>query len=215
MNNHYLDRVGRFVRQLSEMHFAGSFNPYSDHCDHSDAPSASSIRRDNLSMALDSAIRRGVHSIWIGRDLGYRGGRRTGLPFTDDKSLRFWKQLLDISPQRATTGPEVNEKSASTVWPVALGLNTQIFLWNAFPFHPFEPGNPFSNRCHTRLEADSCAFTLHWLLENLRPARVIAIGLDSSKALARARINHAMVRHPSYGGQAKFRAGIKQLYGVS
>ena len=204
-----------FVQRLEVMRFESTFNPYRDRCEHADVPSAPLIRRQNLVAALEAGVRCGVHSLWVGRDLGHRGGRRTGLAFTDDQSLSCWREVLGpLQLDRATTGPTVREQSASTIWPTALGLKARIFLWNAFPFHPFKPGNPLSNRCHTRAEADACAFALHWLIKSLRPNLIVAIGLDSSKALKRAEIGHATVRHPSHGGQPEFRAGIQRLYGA-
>lgn len=68
-----------FVEKLRRRIFEDTFNPYSDRCvvhDHNDARR----RRNTLLAILESAVVSDVDSLWIGRDLGYRGGRHTGLP---------------------------------------------------------------------------------------------------------------------------------------
>jgi hypothetical protein len=50
--------------------------------------------------------------MWIARDLGYRGGRRTGVPLADDVHLPLVGQLLGgVELQRATKGPLIAERT--------------------------------------------------------------------------------------------------------
>ena len=88
------------------------------------------------------------------------------------------------------------------------------FLWNVFPFHPHEPGDPLSNRCHTAREARLCEDILVTLLDWFKPRRVVALGKDAQRALDRLGWANTYVRHPSYGGQARFIAGIRALYAL-
>ncbi len=78
MNDHP-ENAEELVELVAALRFKDAFNPYSDLCSEFDRPDAARIRRRNLVMVLDAAIDRGVDSIWVARDLGYRGGRRTGL----------------------------------------------------------------------------------------------------------------------------------------
>ena len=52
-------------------------------------------RRRNLEIALHAAIDAKVGTIWIARDIGYRGGRRTGLALTDEPHLDRFSQLYN------------------------------------------------------------------------------------------------------------------------
>lgn len=208
-------RGNAFVRRLAALQFDDVFNPYTDSCPEHDAPGAASIRRRNLELVLTAALERGVDSIWIGRDLGYRGGRRTGLALTDEPHLGWHCALLGTGPlQRATKGLPVGERTANVVWNVLHVINRPIFLWNVFPFHPHAPGDQMSNRCHTRMERLACRPLLLWLLEKLAPLRVVAIGRDAAAALEELGIAATLVRHPSYGGQSEFVDGIGALYGL-
>ncbi len=72
---------------LAALRFQDTFNPYSDACAEHDGGEAPQIRRRNMRLVLEAAVSRGVCSIWVARDLGYRGGRRTGLPLTDEAHL--------------------------------------------------------------------------------------------------------------------------------
>ena len=48
----------------------------------------------------------------------------------------------------------------------------------------------------------------------IRPRRIVAIGRDAGMALAGLDIPVELVRHPSYGGQAEFIAGVNEIYGI-
>ena len=56
------------------------FNPYRDYCSLHDRADGARVRKRNLVRCLEAAIDAHVDTIWIARDLGYRGGRRTGVP---------------------------------------------------------------------------------------------------------------------------------------
>jgi uracil-DNA glycosylase len=204
-----------FVRKLASLHFEDAFNPYSDGCVEFDRDDAPRIRRTNLQLVIDAALRASVDSLWIARDLGYRGGRRTGLALTDEAHLFDHSHLYgDLPLKRATKGPVVAERTAKVVWQGLKLINRPVFLWNVFPLHPHEPNDPLSNRCHTRTERQACGPLLAWLIANLQPKIIVAIGRDAESALGDMGITSYPVRHPSYGGQADFIDGIRSLYGL-
>ncbi len=210
------NKVAGFISQLAALRFENAFNPYSDACPDHDGVDAPGIRCRNLELVLDAVLRSGVDSFWIARDLGYRGGRRTGLALTDEVHLSCHAALLGTPPlARATKGPPVAERTATVVWRMLRAIDRPIFLWNVFPLHPHEPEDPMSNRCHTRAERDACRHLLVWLLETLRPHTVLAIGRDAHAALEDLGVRATPVRHPSYGGQAEFISGLKGIYGLS
>jgi uracil-DNA glycosylase len=205
--------VDDFLDDLSGLKFPHAFNPYSDKCVVHDVDEAPDIRRRNLETILLAAMTVGIDSLWIGRDLGYRGGRRTGLPLTDEAHLSSHAAVFGCtSLARATKGPMVTERTATIIWRVLESVGRPVFLWNVFPLHPYEQGEPLSNRCHTRAERQACRSLLVWLLRTLNPRHLVAIGKDAQCALADLEIPAVGVRHPSYGGQTEFITGITTLY---
>jgi uracil-DNA glycosylase len=204
-----------FVNRLAAIQLPSAFNPYSELCAEHDCTDAPDSRRANLELFLEAAITAGVDTVWIARDLGYRGGRRTGVPLTDEVHLDSVSRLFGGLPvRRATRGPAVAERTAAAVWGAINHINRRVFLWNVFPLHPHEPGQPMSNRCHTRVERETCRPLLLALLDMLSPRRIIAIGRDAQAALADLGIDVVTVRHPSYGGQNEFKSSLFDLYGV-
>lgn len=69
----------QFVSELSAIRFPNAFNPYSDACPVHDVPDAPAMRSAILTQILEAAEAASVDAIWVGRDLGFRGGRRTGI----------------------------------------------------------------------------------------------------------------------------------------
>lgn len=203
----------RFVRGLASRALPNVFNPWVDRCPVADLPDAPAVRRRNLTAALERALTLGVDSILVGRDLGYRGGRRTGLALTDEANLTTFSQMYGGLPlRRATKGPVVAERTAAMFWEIISRLRAPVFTWNVFPYHPHAPGKPLSNRCHTPFERKECRSTLIELLELLQPSYVVAIGNDAELGLSDLGIECAKVRHPSYGGKADFVAGMLALH---
>lgn len=205
-----------FVKKLAKLQFKDTFNPYADGCEEFDRGDAARIRRANLELVINAALDVSVDSLWIARDLGYRGGRRTGLALTDEAHLSDHAHLYGNLPlRRATLGPIVAERTARVVWQTIREINRPVFLWNVFPLHPHEPNDPLSNRCHTKSEREACRPLLTWLITNLRPKLIVAIGRDAGGALENMGVTAEQVRHPSYGGQGEFIQGIRSLYGLA
>jgi hypothetical protein len=205
-----------FAAALSQTRLSSVFNPYADCCPVHDRADAARVRTRNLVRCLEAALVARVDTIWIARDLGYRGGRRTGVPLTDELHLGQAGALMGgIALDRATRGPIVAERTAAVVWSLLARIGEPVVLWNVFPLHPHEPDDPMSNRCHTRAEREATWPLLLGLISMIRPRRIVAIGRDAGLALGDFDIPVHVVRHPSYGGQAEFAAGVRDVYGIS
>jgi hypothetical protein len=202
-----------FVRALAEIRLDGVFNPYADTCEVFDRADAAASRRRNLRNFLSAVSELNTDTIWMGRDLGYRGGRRTGVALTDEAHLEQMDQIYPgATSQQATRGPQVAERTAKEIWAVLQTVDRPPFLWNVFPFHPFEDGNQFTNRRFTSREL-ACVNDLNSeLIRWLCIRRIVAIGQDAASYAAQFCNQVVTVRHPSYGGTSEFRAGIRALY---
>ncbi|RYE08035.1 MAG: uracil-DNA glycosylase [Hyphomicrobiales bacterium] len=209
------DRIRGFVQMVADLKFENTFNPYTDTCPQFDRLDAPAIRRNNLHAVLQAAVERGVSSIWVARDLGYRGGRRTGLALTDEANLGHHSKLLQTAALRKSTeGPVVAERTAAVIWQMLLQINQPIFLWNVFPLHPHMANEPMSNRCHTRTERLAGRSVIDELMKLLQPQFVLAIGRDAQASLLELGIASEAVRHPSYGGQTEFATEVARRYSL-
>ncbi|WP_313055350.1 uracil-DNA glycosylase [Pseudomonas lopnurensis] len=204
-----------FVKTLAAFNLENVFNPYSDTCPVHDRASAASFRRKNLRSYLKAASDIGVDTIWMGRDLGYRGGRRTGLALTDEYHLPEMSRLYPgCESQQATHGPAIAERTAAEIWAVLRAIDLPPLLWNVFPFHPHEPGNPFSNRRFSAKELSQVDELNSELFKWLKIRKIVAIGQDAAHYASRFDVTVETIRHPSYGGVRDFRAGMGRLYNV-
>jgi len=204
----------QFIQVLKRASFENVFNPYSDRCKQYDTEDAPDKRCRALLALLRAAAKVEVDSLWLGRDLGYRGGRRTGLALTDDVHVSDHAARWGVDIERATLGPMIAERTAAVIWKIIGRITDPIFLWNVFPFHPYRPDQPLTNRSHNSMERKVGEELLSELICMLKPRRLIAIGNDAADTAARliGRVHFTRVRHPSYGGQRTSLTQIESLY---
>ncbi len=205
-----------FLASLQQLKFDHAFNPYVDRCPVYDLADAPEQRSNILRSVLEAALKQPVDSLWIGRDFGYRGGRRTGLAFTDDNHLAEHTRRWGLAVQCPVRGGMAGELSARAVWNVLSRVDAPVFLWNVFPLHPHDPGNPFSNRKHNARERESGEEILSLLVHMLDPSTIVAVGRDAAWTASRlfGRYDCLTVRHPSHGGQRIFADQMSRWYGL-
>jgi hypothetical protein len=151
----------------------------------------------------------------MGRDLGYRGGRRTGLALTDEYHLPSLEKVYPgCQSRQATHGPAVAERTASEIWAILHVIENPPLLWNVFPLHPHEAENPLSNRKFSSRELAAVAEVSAALISWLGIKRIVAIGQDAALYASRFGLEIITIRHPSYGGVREFREGMRRLYNV-
>jgi uracil-DNA glycosylase len=208
--------VNEFIDELSSISLPNVFNPYRDVCALFDHPASPSIRRQNLTFFLRAVFKSETRSLWLGRDLGYLGGRRTGIALTDEFHLDVLQNTFGVfGITKATVGEHrKKERTATEVWKLLTRIREPVLLWNAFPFHPFDNGEPLSNRRHTAQEFEACRHILLVLVEWLHPTIIVALGADAEAAATSIGYECRRIRHPSYGGQAEFAREICRLYQI-
>lgn len=220
-----VDSISRFVAGLAAFRVPEPYrdrlrNPYSNH-----------LQRENLCIYLTVMKSLRPRVLLVGRDPGYRGCVRTGIPFTSEAiTARGFLPSGERLPAAGGPGagyripegrPPVSEASASIIWEgIDRYFRTPPLLWNALPFHPHRPGNPQSNR-NPALAAETLAFGRPYLLAlfDLFPSidTVLAVGGRAGEVLRRLdeenrlRCEIFFLRHPSFGGKRMFFAQLARL----
>lgn len=120
--------VEEFIDELSSISLPNVFNPYRDVCILSDHPASPSLRRQNLSFFLNAMLRHEIRSLWLGRDLGYRGGRRTGIALTDEFHLDVLQDTFGVfGIVKATLDDSVvKERTATEVWKLLSAIRQPV-----------------------------------------------------------------------------------------
>ncbi len=205
--------IDAFINDLSACGSETVFNPWTMNCDAVDVEGSFGVRRGNLRTVLCACADADEVDVWIGRDLGWRGGRRTGVALVDESSLDDYALSIEVTGlAKATAGPVMRERTATEIHLARARVSRKLFFWNIFPFHPHEAGKPQSNRMHTRRERDVGLAFLTMVLKLLPVGRVVTIGKDATHALQAAGVACCPVRHPSYGGQKEFHRQVDVHY---
>jgi uracil DNA glycosylase superfamily protein len=153
---------------------------------------APAIRREQLRAYLCERFGKARLAI-VGEALGYRGGHFSGIPMTSERILLGKKKddgieptqvVSDIRPRR-TSKPQkclngFSEPTATIVWSTVLKLGLspeQFVLWNAFPWHSFDPRRGvLSNRTPTKSERSAGLPVLKAFLDLFPCNHVVALG---------------------------------------
>lgn len=206
----------QFINKICALSFENTFNPYTDRCAIHDYSNAPHIRKAVLRKMLTAASQAPIDSLWLGRDLGYKGGRRTGLALTDDNHFAQHLARWGINATRPTKGQAVPERTAQVIWSVLASIPRPVFLWNVFPLHPHRANEPFSNRAHNTYERQAGEELLAGLIKMLRPKQIIAIGKHAQHSAQNLNsgLDIIQLRHPSYGGQSEFLARANVIFGL-
>jgi len=191
-----------------------AFNQYRDVHPELDLPDGAQARRQNLRCYLESFDQRSdVRFVLVGEAAGYAGCRFSGIPFTGEIQLAGpnrlnWTMGRKLARSSTASSPWA-ERSAKMVWE-ALGGRRDCVLWNAFPWHPFGPSGPLSNRPPGR-DLHHGHQVLECLLALYPEAQPYAIGRVAQRTLMAIGVEAPYIRHPSRGGKAKFVAGVNTL----
>jgi transposase InsO family protein len=94
------------------------------------------------------------------------------------------------------------------------GIAESTVMWNAFAFHPHEPGNSYSNRAPTQRELQDGRYVLQTVLDHFQGVKVVPVGKVAERTLRGLGVSFdTSLAHPSMGGAPKFRAGLSALVG--
>ncbi len=210
-------RFDRFVRDLGSVELSERATNQFSHT--TGDLQGNAARRRNLRLYLGEMEAIGPRMLLIGEAVSYRGGRLTGIAFVSESVMlggmdtRNGRILgADRGYRKATPGPKLStEASATMVWETIRAIHPLPLLWNAFPFHPFGPDSPDSNRAPTANELLIGQAFIERLLQLFPFREIVAIGNHASMSLQRMDIEHTKVRHPSQGGKILFVQGMARL----
>jgi hypothetical protein len=193
-------------------------NPYRDEDPDLDQPGGSRQRRRNLEAYLERVGR--PRLVLLGEALGFRGGRFSGIAFTSERQLcgpagRRLAWAADPPFRPTSRNPALwLEPSGSVVWDAIGGAPEGVLLWNAFPWHPWRPSGPLTNRLPERGMVRENLHVLERLLVEVDGARLVAVGRTAQTALEAFDIETWAVRHPAHGGASLFRGQLREQLAV-
>jgi len=203
-------RIVRFARALQESRVGADVRNFY-------AAKRTNTQRHNLQIYLLQMWALRPDTLLVGEAPGHNGCARTGVPFSSERVLRegvLGGQLFgEHNGYRVGRRTAVHEQSAAAMWEVLAEVERLPLLWNAYPFHPHLPGDLESNRKPRVSELERGMVFLEMLITIFEIRRVIAVGNAADRVLEKMRLEHAKVRHPSYGGRSAFALGLKGLLG--
>lgn len=171
------------------------------------------IRRNNLKTYLSIIRENRSRVLLVGEAPGYRGTRRTGVPFSSEKIILthpFFTTRKEFTIENVAH--PIAEASASIVWRTMDELQFFPLIWASFPFHPHEPGNDLTNRAPTKEELVLGQAPLRLLMELFEIEAVLAVGRAAERTLQEMNVPIvAHVRHPSHGGATLFKEGLRDF----
>ena len=224
----FCKEIDDFLRLLKKSPSGAVFNPWWEVDERNDVGhNAPVIRRNQLRAYLEERLGKSKVAI-IGEALGYRGGHFSGIPMTSERMLLGKKkdsgihleQVFSGIQPRQTSKPEkyqdgFSEPTATIVWGTLLKLGLkpeQFVLWNAFPWHSFDPRRGMlSNRRPTKKELSASLSVLKAFLDLFPRDEIVALGNVAASQLKELNVDTHQVRHPASGGAKLFRQQIGRI----
>ena len=222
------ESVEKFMLLLKTSPSGAVFNPWWEVDNENDIGcNAPAIRRKQLRAYLQERLRTATLAV-IGEAVGYRGGHFSGIPMTSERLLLGRSKKVQVKPNaffsdiksRRTSNPKkcadgFSEPTATIVWGALLRLGLkpdQFVLWNAFPWHSFEPDRGIlSNRTPNKSEGSAGLPVLKAFLELFPCEQVVALGKIAATQLEKLDVDAQCIRHPASGGAKLFRQQIAAL----
>jgi uracil-DNA glycosylase len=187
------------------------FNPWSDSDPLDRTADAAEHRWRRLKQHLACRPR----LVLVGEAAGYQGCRFSGIAFTSERLLLEGRIPRVLSTDRLTHRARPwSEPSATVVWGCLhdLHIAERTLLWNAFPWQPYRPGEPHSNRRPCAHEVQLGSQVLQSVLDRCAGATVVAVGQVARKALQNVLgSDPSVVRHPAMGGAREFRTNLTAI----
>src|SRR4029453_17241111 len=220
--------IEKFVRSLKQSPAGAVFNPWWQVDKENDVSrNAPEIRRKQLAAYFRKRLAK-VKLVVIGEALGYRGGHFSGIPMTSERILLGKKRDNCIEPEHVFSSIEArrtskreqcsdgfSEPTATIVWSTLLRLRLkpeQFVLWNAFPWHSFDPRRGMlSNRMPTKRERSAGLPVLKAFLNLFPRDEIVALGNVAASQLQELNLETRRVRHPASGGAKLFRHKIEKI----
>ena len=177
-------------------------------------------RRQNLRIFLSQILtEQSQPALLVCEAPGYRGCRLTGVPLCSRKIMLgasegagiFGRERGFRDTQDDGYDHILGEQSATIVWNELYALGISPLVWNAFPWHPHQPGLPLSNRKPSKAELRSGLPLLESVVSLTRSRRVLAIGRSAEFSLQCLGVAHEAARHPAHGGKASFITALQRF----
>lgn len=201
-----------FFEQLTRPTPIGVFNPWIDRSSDDLHVDAAAQRLARLQTHLNSDE---PTLLLIGEAPGWQGCRISGLAFTSEHLLLSGAiPNIVVRSRISDAARPLREPSATMVWEALdeFGVADRTILWNAFPYHPHLPDNPFSNRTPSEAERASAEPLLRSLLAAYPSVTIAAIGRIAAQSVtALTGKDTPVIRHPSFGGKLAFRVGLETV----
>jgi uracil-DNA glycosylase len=209
ISSHIIDA---FIARLAETEppphvvnpYAAGGNPYS------------AARRQNLRLYLAQMAALQPRLLLVLEAPSYCGMRLTGVPAAGHLLINGVPGLELFGAARGYQSVDEPgfpqrkaNQTASAVWGMLAELGQHALVWNAFPFHPHQPENPYSNRTPKPRELSLGEPFLREIMAMYPCSQVIAVGNIASRLLTIMQIEHRKIRHPAQGGKHKFAAGLR------
>ncbi len=202
-----INDIQNFIQQLSQYPSDRTvFNPYYG------KEYESNIRRHNLTLYLQQMTALNPTVLLMGEAPGYKGCRKTGVPFSSEHLLRhhsFFKQrAYHFIP---SSEPLTKENSATMIWDELQHWKRPPLVWNSYPYHPHLPDQAKTNRSPRQKEVLEGRVPLKQLMTLFNIEHIIAVGRKAEQQAEQLKFDHTYVRHPSFGGKQSFKQGMKRL----